>query len=72
MRDDVEPRSIKSPSEGDSDINIFERWQKRFSQVTGVGLSSEQYADLLAEQQKRRCEAWKNELTQKSKSQPLY
>lgn len=46
----------------ESDSGVFERWQRAFSDMTGVGLTAEQKADRLAVHQQRLCEKWKNEL----------
>ncbi|KAL5519584.1 ATP23 [Sanghuangporus vaninii] len=52
--------------EGNPDDGVFERWQRAFSQVTGIGLTSGQRADALAEHHRRTCEKWRNELVQYS------
>lgn len=54
----------------DSDSSVFERWQRAFADMTGVGQTAEQKADRLAEHQHRSCEKWKNELVTYSQSLP--
>lgn len=65
------PSISNSPAEGESDSRIYERWRRAFGVVTGVGLTAEQRADALADQQRRTCEKWKQELTKYSQC-PLH
>ena len=64
------PSSSKSTLNNSSETRFFNRWRRTFSEVTGMGLSDEQWADVVAERQRKRCFKMRDDLITYSKLTP--
>ena len=66
----AESSSSSNPSESQdisaSDSSAFNKWRRRFAEITGAGMSADEWAGTLARQQHLTCEKWRNELVNNS------
>lgn len=61
--------SENASSSSASDAGVFDKWRKRFSVITGVGLTEQERLAGLQEQHGRICEKWKKEMMNYSQYQ---
>ena len=47
---------------GSGDTNIFNKWSRRFSVVTGIGITEEERVRELESHQNGMCNRWKQEI----------
>lgn len=62
LRADSSAEILPDSKQSTSDIPGYQKWSRRFAEITGVGLSEEERANSLALRQHQTCNKWKNEL----------